>query len=68
MAMTATVERIRVTEAARMLGVSHQRVRFLTDTGRLPAVRDERGERLIDRGALKHFIRARRKRAAAQAK
>jgi molybdopterin-binding protein len=51
------VARFRIGEAAGLLGVSADTVRRWIDAGRLVAVRDEQGQRLIDGVALAGFVR-----------
>ncbi|MGK5739935.1 TOBE domain-containing protein [Micromonospora sp. URMC 103] len=48
----------RISEAAELLGVSTDTVRRWVDAGRLPAVRDEQGHRLVDGADLAAFVRA----------
>jgi molybdopterin-binding protein len=45
----------RITQAARLLGVSPDTVRRWTDTGRLAVTRDPGGRRLVDGGELARF-------------
>jgi len=45
----------RISQAARLLGVSADTVRRWTDTGRLPVTRDEGGRRWIDGTELARF-------------
>ncbi len=52
-------------EAARILGVSPDTVRFLERTGRLPAVKIGRGVRLFDRAIVIRVARQRERRQAA---
>lgn len=47
----------RISEAAELLGVSSDTVRRWVDAGRLPAVRDEHGHRVIDGVQLARFVR-----------
>ena len=49
------MHRYRIGQAAELLGVSVDTVRRLVDGGRLPAVRTEGGQRLIDGKALAKF-------------
>lgn len=49
--------------AARRVGISAERLRVYTDTGRLPHVRAESGIRLIAEGDLERFIKQRAARA-----
>ncbi|MDH2426259.1 TOBE domain-containing protein [Sphaerisporangium sp. TRM90804] len=55
--MAATA--FRISEAAGLLGVSPDTVRRWVDAGRLPAVRDEHGHRLVAGADLAAFARAR---------
>ncbi len=48
-------------EAARLLGLSPQRVRELVDGGQLDALRGPHGMRLIERKALEALIEQRRR-------
>ncbi|GAB3979198.1 TOBE domain-containing protein [Plantactinospora veratri] len=50
--------RFRIGETAELLGVSVDTVRRWIDAGRLPALRDEYGHRLIDGETLAGFVRA----------
>ncbi len=63
--MVKTLDRfVLPSEAARLLGLSVQRVRQLVDQGQLTARRGPRGMRLIERKALE-ALREERGRAAA---
>lgn len=53
---------ILIGEAARLLGISAQRVRELVDSGRLPAERGTLGVRVIERRAVEDLARERRQR------
>jgi excisionase family DNA binding protein len=55
MARSSTETKMLVSEAARLIGCSAGYVRFLTDTGRLPAERGLMGIRLLDRAAVERF-------------
>jgi len=55
------VERILPSQAALLLGCSAGYVRWLTDTGRLPAQRGPMGIRLIEKAAVETFARNRHK-------
>ncbi|MDW5325694.1 TOBE domain-containing protein [Plantactinospora sp. KLBMP9567] len=48
----------RIGEAAELLGVSVDTVRRWIDAGRLPALRDDYGHRLIDGATLAGFVQA----------
>jgi excisionase family DNA binding protein len=50
---------VTITVAARLLGVSVSRVRYLVDAGRIPAVRDPAGRRLLRRRAVMKLARER---------
>lgn len=52
------MSRYRIGEAAEVLGVSPDTVRRWTDSGRLPAARDEQGHRLIEGEELAAFARS----------
>jgi molybdopterin-binding protein len=52
------VTEFRISEAAELLGVSGDTVRRWVDAGRLPAVRDEHGHRLVDGADLASFARS----------
>jgi molybdopterin-binding protein len=52
------VTEFRISEAAELLGVSGDTVRRWIDVGRLPAVRDEHGHRLVDGADLAGFVRS----------
>jgi molybdopterin-binding protein len=56
--MVASVTLFRIGEAAELLGVSGDTVRRWIDAGRLGAVRDENGHRVIDGVELAAFVRA----------
>lgn len=47
----------RISEAADLLGVSDDTVRRWADSGRLPAVRDERGHRVVEGRDLATYLR-----------
>jgi molybdopterin-binding protein len=51
------VTTFRIGEAAELLGVSTDTVRRWIDAGRLPALRDDQGHRLIDGVELATFVR-----------
>lgn len=48
-------------QAARVLGLSTVRVRQLIEAGKLPSWRNEFGWRLVDRRAVEHLVRERRR-------
>jgi predicted site-specific integrase-resolvase len=58
-----SIERLKnmvgLTEAARMSGLSVTRLRYLADVGRLPAVIDPVGRRLLDRSAVVQLAKER---------
>lgn len=64
------VERMRdvvgLTEAARLSGLSISRLRYLVDVGRLPAIVDPVGRRLLRREAVLRLVRERAERKARQ--
>jgi molybdopterin-binding protein len=49
---------LRISEAARLLGVSDDTVRRWIDAGRLPASQDDRGRMVVDGSALAQFASA----------
>ena len=53
-------------EAARILGVSAGTVRWLVDTGKLPADRSSTGVRVLDRATVEHLAAERAARRAAK--
>jgi len=48
-----------LTEASRLIGISVTRLMYLVDSGRLPAVRDPVGRRILRRDAVERFARVR---------
>jgi molybdopterin-binding protein len=59
----AGVVRFRISEAAELLGVSPDTVRRWIDAGRLTAIRDEHGHRLIEGTDLAAFARSQHEQA-----
>ena len=55
-----------LTEAARLSGLSVTRLRYLADVGRLPAVIDPVGRRLLDRSAVLRLAQERKERLGRQ--
>ncbi len=65
-----SIERLKnvvgLTEAARLSGLSVTRLRYLADVGRLPAVIDPVGRRLLDRSAVLQLAKERKERLSRQ--
>jgi excisionase family DNA binding protein len=64
--MTTTDRYLGTAQAAQMLGLSTERVRQLTDEGRLPCIRLSNGWRVFSEGAVRRFQLERLEKAAAR--